>query len=313
MEEAYASSNTWDNLMLQASVGASEVIHLSTGDSEAVIALAGGQPTIWRVEGRDLLWGGDPEHWAWHAPVLFPVVGRVSGDRVQIKGKSYEMARHGFARVSPFRCLERTENRARLRLELKTANTTFPLPFILDLTFILQPRALSLEVTVSNPGQDTLPYALGFHPAFPWPFDGDTQVGYELWFDTTEGTEVPVVTAGGLLGQEQRSIPLTGDRLLLVPELFRDDALIFLNARSRSWRLQAPSGAAIEMRLDEFPHLAAWTKPGAPFLSLEAWTGHADPEGFDGELIDKPSMTLLPPDAQRNHRIELVFRSPERA
>jgi hypothetical protein len=75
----------------------------------------------------------------------------------------------------------------------------------------------------------------------------------------------------------------------------------------------APSGASIGMRLEDFPHLAVWTKPGAPFLSLEAWTGHGDPEGFAGELIDKPSMILLPPDAQRSHRVEMNFRSREEA
>jgi hypothetical protein len=102
-----------------------------------------------------------------------------------------------------------------------------------------------------------------------------------------------------------------GDRLPLDPDLFRDDALVFLGARSRRWSFAAPSGAAIEMRVDGFPHLALWTKPGSPFLSLEAWTGHADPDGFAGELVDKPSMIRLPPGGERRHRVELHFRAPD--
>jgi galactose mutarotase-like enzyme len=299
--------------MSQSDVETGGVVRLSAGSSEAAIALAGGQPVVWRVDGRDLLWSGDPEHWGWHAPVLFPVVGQVNGGVVRIKSQTYDMPRHGFARTSPFRCLEHSEESARFRLDQETAETSFPLPFQLDLSVVLQPRSLSLEFTVSNPGSDMLPYALGFHPAFPWPFDAGLQTDYDLRFEADEKAEVPVITPSGLLRSEHRSIPLMENRLSLAPELFRQDALVFLNARSRSWQFVAPSGSAIEMRLRNFPHLAAWTKPGAPFLSLEAWTGHADPEGFAGDLVDKPSMILLPPDGRNQHRVELAFRSPEGA
>jgi len=299
--------------MSQSNVETGGVVRLSAGSSEAAIALAGGQPIVWRVDGRDLLWSGDPEHWGWHAPVLFPVVGQVNGGVVRIRSQTYDMPRHGFARTSPFRCLEHSEDSTHFRLDQETAETSFPLPFQLDVSVLLQPRSLSLEFTVSNPGSDILPYALGLHPAFPWPFDAGPQTDYDLRFEADEKAEVPVIAPNGLLRNEHRSIPLVEKRLSLAPELFRQDALVFLNARSRSWQFVAPSGSAIEMRLQNFPHLAAWTKPGAPFLSLEAWTGHADPEGFAGELVDKPSMILLPPGAQNQHRVELAFRSPESA
>jgi galactose mutarotase-like enzyme len=243
--------------MSQSNVGTGGVVRLSAGSSEAAIALAGGQPIVWRVDGRDLLWSGDPEHWGWHAPVLFPVVGQMNGGLVRIKSQTYDMPRHGFARTSLFRCLEHSEDSARFRLDQETAETTFPLPFMLDLSVVLQPRSLSLEFTVSNPGSDTLPYALGFHPAFLWPFDAGLQTDYDLRFEADERAEVPVITPSGLLRDEYRRIPLIKSRLSLAPELFRQDALVFLNARSRSWQFLAPSGLAIEMRLQNFPHLAA--------------------------------------------------------
>jgi galactose mutarotase-like enzyme len=245
--------------------------------------------------------------------VLFPVVGQVNGGVVRVNSQTYDMPRHGFARTSLFRCLEHGEDSARFCLDPETAETSFPLPFRLDLTVALKPRSLSLEFTVSNPGSDILPYALGFHPAFPWPFDAGPQTAYDLRFEADEHDEVPVIAPDGLLRKEHRSIPLVESRLSLAPELFRQDALVFLNARSQSWQFVAPSGSAIEMRLQNFPHLAAWTKPGAPFLSLEAWTGHADPEGFAGDLVDKPSMILLPPSARNQHRVELAFRGPDGA
>jgi len=61
------------------------------------------------------------------------------------------------------------------------------------------------------------------------------------------------------------------------------------------------------MALDGFPHLALWSKPGAPFVCMEAWTGHGDPVGFSGDLADKPSMRLLAPGAGDTARMSLSF------
>ncbi len=106
--------------------------------------------------------------------------------------------------------------------------------------------------------------------------------------------------------RSERALPLDGARLDLDPELFTE-ALAFLNARSRSMRFEAPNGRAIAMRMDDFPHLAVWTKPTAPFLSLEAWTGHADWADFDGALAERDSQRLLAPGATARHGIALAI------
>ena len=41
--------------------------------------------------GDELLWQAGPE-WPRHAPVLFPVVGRLSGDTLRHDGQSYAMS-----------------------------------------------------------------------------------------------------------------------------------------------------------------------------------------------------------------------------
>ena len=87
-----------------------------------------------------------------------------------------------------------------------------------------------------------------------------------------------------------RPIPLRGRELALSDALFAGDALCFLDPASRSLRFEQSGGAAIEMDFHGFDHVALWTRPGAPFLCLEAWTGYSDPEGFAGDLFEKPSM-----------------------
>lgn len=288
-----------------------ETVEIRAEDgSTARIALRGAEPISWQVEGHEYLWNGDPEHWNRSAPWLFPVVGASAGGEVQVDGRRYPMAQHGFARDLPFTVVGQSENSVSLSLSDDEATRAhFPFPFRLTIEARIAPRALDFRICVENPGETPLPYALGFHPAFPWPFaDGERRAGggYAVLFEEAERPFVPEVGAGGLLVRSERALPLDGARLDLDPELFTE-ALVFLNARSRSMRFEAPNGQAIAMRMDDFPHLAVWTKPTAPFLSLEAWTGHADWAGFDGELAERDSQRLMAPGATARHGIALAI------
>ena len=114
--------------------------------------------------------------------------------------------------------------------------------------------------------------------------------------------------AGRARQQTKRPIPLQGRDLKLTDELFAHDALCFLDCASRSLAFIDASGASITMEYPGFPHAALWTRPGAPFLCLEAWTGYSDPDGFEGELSDKPSMRVLEPGERARHEARFVFR-----
>jgi galactose mutarotase-like enzyme len=96
--------------------------------------------------------------------------------------------------------------------------------------------------------------------------------------------------------------------LRLTPELFANDALCFLDAASTDIAFENGSGEAIAISVEDFPHVALWTKPGAPFLCIECWTGQSDPEGFDGDILDKPSMRLLAADGRARHGVTYAWR-----
>lgn len=284
---------------------AKDVLHLEEDGASAAITRLGAEPVSWRVSGRELLWSGDPQHWARHAPILFPVVGASAGGAVRVGAQSYPMPQHGFARDSHFAVVERDRDAAQLRLiETDETWTHYPFRFVLDVTVTLGPDSLALVFEVTNTDTSDMPYALGFHPAFPWPFDAGDRRGHAVEFQREENAKVPGITDAGLLAEGGRRLPLDGDRLPLDPKLFTG-ALAFLDAKSRSMRFRSPSDAAIEMEVDDFPHLALWTKPDAPFLSLEAWTGHADPDGFSGDLFERPSMRRLPLGHSARHRVTL--------
>ena len=52
---------------------------------------------------------------------------------------------------------------------------------------------------------------------------------------------------------------------------------------------------ALRVGLEGWPFLGLWTKPGAPFLCIEPWHGHADEEGFAGEFTGKGGAVVLQP------------------
>lgn len=288
----------------------SETVEIGAADgTTARIALTGAEPVSWRVDGREYLWSGDAEHWNRHAPWLFPVVGASVGGEVRVGGRAYPMAQHGFARDADFSVVEQSDDAVTLRLiDSEATRTHFPFPFRLDIAAKVGAASLDFTLTVANPGGGPLPYALGFHPAFPWPFAGGERAaggGYRVVFETPERASVPEIGEGGVLLREERAVRLDGGTLPLDPAIFKE-ALVFLDARSRSFRFVAPGGEAIAMTTQDFPHLAVWTKPTAPFLSLECWTGHADRAGFAGDLSERESQRLLAPGGQATHRVRLA-------
>jgi galactose mutarotase-like enzyme len=217
------------------------------------------------------------------------------------------MPRHGFARDSRFSLVEQDADAAKLRLtETDETWTHYPFRFVLDVTATLASESLALVFEVTNTDTSDMPYALGFHPAFPWPFDGGAREDYAVEFEAEERPEIPEISPDGLLRETGRTLPLEGRRLRLDPSLFTE-ALCILRGHSHWLRFTAPSGAAIGLSVENIRHFALWTKPDAPFLSLEAWTGHADPEGFAGELFERPSMIRLPMGHGRRHAVTLTW------
>ena len=216
------------------------------------------------------------------------------------------MGVHGFAAASTFVPVTRADDAVRLRLTDDPATRAiFPFAFQLDVTYRLTASRLAVTFNVTNTGVAPLPYALGWHPGFAWPFSAGRRDQYAIEFARPERPEVPVITSDGLFSDRRRLIPLVGRKLPLSEELMADEALCFLDAHSQTLRFVAPDGAAIRLELQDFPHIALWSRPRAPFLSIEAWTGHGDPEGFAGDIREKPSMRLLLAGAEAEHAIRL--------
>jgi galactose mutarotase-like enzyme len=283
-----------------------DALTLTAGAARLTLARRGAEARAWRVGDADLLWPGDAAIWDEISPILYPIVGWTR-DGARVGGRQYPLRLHGFARARDFAVEAVGEGWARLSLKDDAATRAlYPFAFELAVEYRLAETALTIVLEVANPGDAPAPYACGLHPGFRWPFAGAEREGAIVRFDQCEPAEVPVMMPGGLMGRLRRAIPLAGRVLALSDQLFAGDALCFLNPASRALRFEQADGSAIALDFSGFDHAALWTRPGAPFLCLEAWTGYSDPEGFTGELADKPSMRVLGPGARARH--EATYR-----
>ena len=286
-------------------------IRLAVDGASAEINVRGAELCAWAVKGTPLLWSPDPAIWPDSAPILFPVVGWTKGARVIVDGRLYPLGLHGFARTMPFEVLGQGPAHVRLGLVSNAATRDlYPFDWSLQVEYVLDGPVLTTRLTVRNAGPRPMPYACGLHPGFRWPFAGGAMEDYAILFGARELAEVPVIASDGLFTRRRRNVPLDGRRLALSPALLEAEALCFLEARSASLRFAHASGAAIDIALTNFPHLALWSRPAGRFLSIEAWTGHGDFVDADGDLCTKASMIHLPPGGTGTHAATFTFTGP---
>ena len=248
--------------------------------------------------GSEMLWQAEPI-WPRHAPVLFPIVGRLKDDTLRHNGRSYTLGQHGFARNHRFAWLNRTATSCRLVLrDDGGTRAVYPFAFRFEVGFALEDDALVNSFTIVNTGRERLPASVGAHPGFRWPLSEDAEKSaHVLEFDQPEPAPIRRLS-GGLLGDPQPT-PIQGSTLALDPGLFEAYALILDQLASSSVRFTAPGAEVIEVSWEGFKHLGIWMRPGGDFLCIEPWHGTHSPVGFDGEFCDKPGLLLIPPGDKR--------------
>jgi galactose mutarotase-like enzyme len=273
---------------------------LSNGYLSAAVKSDGAELcSLCDAQGTEMLWQAHPV-WPRHAPVLFPIVGRLKDDRLRHGGKEYRLTQHGFARDRAFAWLSRTATSCRLVLrDDAETRAIYPFPFRFEVAYRLDDDALVNSFTIINPGREVLPASVGAHPGFVWPLNaGTSKADHVLEFAEQEASPVRRLSAG-LLNPVPQPTPIQGNRLTLDPALFDADALILDQPRSRSVRYTAPDAESIEVSWDGFQELGIWHRPGGDFLCIEPWRGMASESDWDGEFQYKPGLMLIPPGEQR--------------
>lgn len=246
-----------------------------------------------KLTGIEHIWQADPQVWGWHAPNLFPVVGACINNEVLIGGKPYPMERHGFTRTSQFTVIESAPLHAKLSLHYtKETLQVYPYKFEFQILYDLMDNNLRISYKVVNHDEQRIYFSVGAHPAFNVPFsDGERYEDYYLEFEHHEPLDTHQISAEGFFTGATKPLELDDNRLPFSKDLFKNDALVFKNLRSRKLTIKSRNHTKIiSTDFHQFNYLGIWAKPGAPFVCIEPWLGCADTAGHVTELKDKEAI-----------------------
>lgn len=271
-------------------------VSIASGTLTARIDPHGAQLSSLRSEyGADLLWDGDAKVWAGRAPLLFPIVGVLVGGLYRLGSKTYPLSRHGFARDKRFTVRSSSASSAAFQLHAdESTYSIYPFRFELDVGYEISGATLSVHTAIRNLGESDMPASFGYHPAFRWPLPfGQPRAAHFIEFEHDEAAAVRRIDAAGLLTPTRLPSPVANRRLELTDALFENDVLIFDQLKSSSVSYGSRQGPRLQIGFPDTPYLGVWTKPGARFICIEPWHGITDPEGFAGDLTQKPGIRVL--------------------
>ncbi|MCD6067443.1 MAG: galactose mutarotase-like enzyme [Bacteroidetes bacterium] len=244
--------------------------------------------------GKEILWQADPAVWGRHAPVLFPIVGRLKNDSYIFNDKTYSLPQHGFARDQEFSVSETSDTKIVLELKEDAASLLkFPFRFVLKITYSIETNRVSCHYSVHNPSDEDLYFSIGAHPGFNCPlFPDEIFSDYRVLFQHHETAE-RVVLQNGLLSDKTEPVITEDAGIPLTRSLFDKDAIVLKNLQSDLLKLRS-SKYTLFFDWYNMPYFGIWTKNNCDsFVCLEPWAGIADQGDADGNLTKKEGIICL--------------------
>ncbi|MGL4875427.1 MAG: aldose 1-epimerase family protein [Clostridium sp.] len=250
-----------------------------------------------KIDNIEFLWNGDASYWKYHAPILFPTVGKVINGEYRVDGKTFNLPQHGLARISEFKLIE--ESNTTLVFSLSYSEDTlkvYPYKFELMIKYELLDNKVIITYTVLNKDSKEIFFSIGAHPAFMCPLmPEETMEDYYFELNNNETSSLLALSENGYFLKEKIPFFNNENTIALKKDTFKNDALVFDDLKSNIVTLKSKNhNKSLSMDFTDFPFMAFWSMPtGAPFVCIEPWFGHADYEGFDGELKDKEGIQKL--------------------
>lgn len=261
--------------------------------------------------GREYMWQADPEIWGRHAPVLFPVVGRLKDDQYTYDGKTYHMGQHGFARDAQFTVEEQDDKHI---VFLLTSNEDtkkmYPFDFELRVSYSLVNNLLEEHFTVTNTDTKEMIFGIGGHPGFNLPTDnGLNKNDYYFKFDPSMD-HVKIPLKAPYLDWENRSLLATDSLFEISDELFKDDAWVFELKQPNKISIRTDkSDYHINVKMEKAPFVGLWSQypKAGNYICIEPWWGIADTLDSDGQLEHKRGMNHIAPSEVWENGFTIAF------
>ena len=262
------------------------------------------------ADGFEYMWQGDI--WPKHAPVLFPLCGKIKNNEYTYKGKKYSLRGHGFAPKAEFLLLEKSEDKISFILkESEETLASYPFNFTLTAEYAITEDGLEASYTVKNTGEDTLPFMFGWHPAFTlW---GECPIcEFSLRFPYAKDVKMHplALERGPFVTGEVIDFPLDdGAYYLNEEEIYSNDTLILTDSGSKVVMSNKTDMRSLTLEYsDNLPYFCVWKweTSEARFLCLEPWS-NSPCDGIIDEDFETRVMERLPAGEKNLYSYKVSF------
>ncbi len=236
---------------------------------------------------KEYMWQADPAFWGRTSPVLFPFVGAVCDKTYRVKGKSYAMGQHGFARDMDFELVESSDDRCTFSLRSnEETKEKYPYDFEIRISYVLMENSVKVVWRVLNTGNEDMFFSIGAHPAFNATF-GDSYLVIERKGQLLKSFDNTVFGAG-VLTAAHKNVELPDGQLHYTEHTFDGDAYVLEDSQADAVTLFDKGEKKVRVDFSA-PLLGLWAPVGkpAPFMCIEPWYGCADTEGFCGDISER--------------------------
>lgn len=289
-------------------------ITLKNENYEVVLNTHGAEINSFRgADGTKYVFEGPESVWKFHAPVLFPHVGRIKDGFMLWNDKEYHLVNNGMSRDLEHKLVEQTETSATFELT-ESAETAdkFPWKFTLRTHYELRSDGLTFTTTVTNTDSEPMLFSIGSHTAFCCPRNtdpaGTTNADYQYEFENKEAlTTVLLNDAAQLAVDEEGTAPCTkpyGEKeagiIPITAEGFGNGH--FFTKFTSNWvgLRNKKDGSLVKVNCAGYPYLMVWQggngaegAAGNGFNCIEPWYGTADAENSDHEWASKSGLICL--------------------
>ena len=254
------------------------------------------------ADGTEYIWQADPKIWGRHAPLLFPVIGRLKDSQYTLEGRTYTIGAHGFARDTVFTVAEQSETSVSLRItDTPETLEKWPFAFALTVTFTLDGSKLVKTCQVDNRDERTMFYELGSHDGFNAPNRPGEQMSD--WAIRIPGVDLlepyGMDEACMMTPRGERKIDLPEGRIPLKPMTYGLDTIVLSDLPSRTAELVDGKGQVrVAMDFEDYDYLALWTMDmpiDTNYVCIEPWTTLPDAVFVGRDLSEKAGIRTLEP------------------
>ena len=244
------------------------------------------------ADGKEYIWQANKRYWGRHAPILFPVCGRLLNSEYTLDDVKYQMGSHGFARDSEFELIDSGEDYLVLALhQNESIAAVYPFDFTLSIKYSLDGASLTMAIEVKNDSNKIMPYMIGWHPGFC--IDGVVD-NYSVKVKSGNTVKRNYMKPSLFVEPEAVDYPITdGIFKLSEKEIYGEDTLIFKDIGGESILLRDETPVLQIKQSENLPYYAIWKapKPEAEYICLEPWSdipaGGVTPECFDTRKMSR--------------------------